>query len=333
MSNVPPLTLGQARRNIKIRHLDQLSKLQLSRAPPNQEPAFESPYLALLEKWSDKNEGTIANAVQNRVYGGPNGSPVNWNYAFLAFMESMAVYLRDWSLVVDAVELYRQGHIEEALQKLEDSIANIKKLSDKWHMDFVVLCDLTNKSSTDHPLWNGPYCGAFYSRDAKAPFIGVGFKGTDPLNVKDWLVDLNYKTQQVPVGILYNTHVSGGAYNGLFGDFSGQQAFALINKGLDDILAVLPNTTGKNVITHCTGHSLGGNYSSLCFTQFTEPNALPSKAALGDMYTFGAPRSGLQDFAQAAKDHLGSNTGSSWRIANKGDGVPQVPPVFAGDEA
>ncbi|KAG8726676.1 hypothetical protein FRC12_023178 [Ceratobasidium sp. 428] len=48
------------------------------------------------------------------------------------------------------------------------------------------------------------------------------------------------------------------------------------------------------------------------------------------MYTFGAPRNGLQDFAVAEKDHLGPGTGSSWRIANKGDTISLVPPILSG---
>lgn len=47
---------------------------------------------------------------------------------------------------------------------------------------------------------------------------------------------------------------------------------------------------------------------------------------LGDLYTFGCPRIGYKDLAEALRDHLGTHTGSTWRIVNKGDIVTQVPP-------
>jgi predicted lipase len=75
------------------------------------------------------------------------------------------------------------------------------------------------------------------------------------------------------------------------------------------------------------GHSLGGSYASVCFTQFTERGQLPTNTVLGDLYAFASPRLGEQDFAKALKSHLGPNTGSSWRVVNEDDHVPKVPPV------
>ena len=46
------------------------------------------------------------------------------------------------------------------------------------------------------------------------------------------------------------------------------------------------------------------------------------------MYTYGAPRAGRNDFAKALKaaQRFRQNTiGSTWRVVNKSDYVPQVP--------
>lgn len=76
------------------------------------------------------------------------------------------------------------------------------------------------------------------------------------------------------------------------------------------------------------GHSLGASYATVCYDQFTETNGLPAKTALGDLYSLASPRLGEQDFAEALKKCLGQNTGSTWRIANKHDAVPKVPPIL-----
>ncbi|KAG8765741.1 hypothetical protein FRC12_007342 [Ceratobasidium sp. 428] len=267
MSNQPP-TLEETRRRIAIRHLDQLSKHEL--VLPDKEPVFDGAFLQVLEKWSDTSKTTIENAVKNQ-HDGVWSSPINWSYTFLAFMESMATYLRDWSLVVKAVELYRQGKIEEALQKLKDSTAEIEKLANKWQMDFQVLCDFvhvcrfalvclgsalnTKRLSRRHQR-NTPNgtahtaehsfpgtlalplseldsrFGIHWASNAFDKLTPTNYKGTNPTNIKDWIVDLNFQPQQAAAGTLYSTHVSEGAYNGLFGDFSGGTPFGMISHHL-----------------------------------------------------------------------------------------------------
>ncbi|KAG8750515.1 hypothetical protein FRC11_010328 [Ceratobasidium sp. 423] len=322
---VPAETVEKARDNIAARHLDQLQHLPLSREKPPVEgdlPEIEAPStLDNLKQWSKDNAAQIQKAVKNKAFGGPDG---HWENAFLAFMEAATTYLRDWSKVVDAVEAYNKGENKIAFERLRESTADIEEIAGLWGMKFQLLCDLTEKSGqgADSRIWNGPYCGAFYSKDSNAPFVGVAFKGTNPTNWKDILVDINTATIQAGEGIVYNTNVSKGVFNGMFKGEYPKRAF-----GLSDLVPNIPNTEGQPVRTHVAGHSLGGSYSNLCFTQLTVPNVLPQLAILGDLYTFGCPRIGYEDFASAVKKHLGPKTGSSWRIANAGDLVPQVPPV------
>ncbi|CAE6471404.1 unnamed protein product [Rhizoctonia solani] len=331
---IPPITLHEAKQNIAVRHLEQLANLSLTREPSTAEPGPESeiphglfgsssPYDDLVE-WSKENAPQIKEAVKNRAFGGPDGSPINWTNAFLPFMESASVYLRDSAKVVEATEAYKREDFETAFKLLDESTKQIQEIAALWGMKFQLLCDLTESSST----WgSGPYCGAFYSDDPAAPFIGVGFKGTNIWNWKDLITDINTTVVQAAEGNLYNTQVSDGVYSGLFGQHDPGRAIDLIRQGINDLIPNIPNEHGKEVVTHVTGHSLGGSYSNLCYTQFTIPGVLPPMGVLGDLYTFGCPRIGYKDFAEAMRDHLGPHTGSAWRIGNKGDLVTQVPPV------
>lgn len=49
---------------------------------------------------------------------------------------------------------------------------------------------------------------------------------------------------------------------------------------------------------------------------------------MGDLYTFGSPRVGEQDFAKPLKVAVDASFGSSWRIVNHNDYVPKVPALF-----
>lgn len=53
---------------------------------------------------------------------------------------------------------------------------------------------------------------------------------------------------------------------------------------------------------------------------------------IGDLYTFGSPRVGLNDWASAARTAMSAQTrGQAWRTANTGDLVTMIPPVFPWD--
>ena len=53
---------------------------------------------------------------------------------------------------------------------------------------------------------------------------------------------------------------------------------------------------------------------------------------IGDLYTFGSPRVGLNDWASAARTATKAQSrGHAWRTANVGDLVTMVPPVFLWD--
>jgi hypothetical protein len=77
--------------------------------PPEQDTPSESQKcsiaLKILEKWSDDNKSAIQHAIEKAVFGGK--SDIDWKTAFLPFMESMGVYLRDWGFMLTAWKAYR----------------------------------------------------------------------------------------------------------------------------------------------------------------------------------------------------------------------------------
>lgn len=129
---------------------------------------------------------------------------------------------------------------------------------------------------------------------------------------------------------LNQTHCSNGVYTGLFGNFHppNDPSYAHILDATQALAKTLPNSLGQAACVHVTGHSLGGSYSSFCYTQLlidVAPNKMP--IVMGDEYTFGAPRVGSDDYAELNSNLVGLQPGQSWRVVNNQDIVPQVPPT------
>ncbi|KAG8879559.1 hypothetical protein FRB97_001622 [Tulasnella sp. 331] len=310
--------------HISIRHLEQLTHLDLQRQAPPRLPEDDEIILTdlnELKKWSYDNIDAIEAAKASSCHGGPNGSRIDWNNVFLSFMETCASYLRDNSLLIKAVDAYREGDNEKALELYNKSTADIKALAKIWGMGFEMFADLVDEAPSGHSWWNGPFCAGFYSLDQTKPFIG----GTDPGRMAEVLVDSNYQFVRAE-GVLYNAHVSEGVYTGLFGKFKSapQTPMALITEAVAEVA----RASDKTSVLHVTGHSLGGSYSTLCFTEFLRYSTigqLPAKCSLGDIYTFGSPRLAQRDLGDRLVADL--KIGSSWRIVNANDLVPQVPPI------
>ena len=129
---------------------------------------------------------------------------------------------------------------------------------------------------------------------------------------------------------LNETHCSLGVYTGLFGTFNppNNPPYSHILSKTQELAKTLPNSLGQAVRTHVTGHSLGGSYSTFCFTRLiidVAPETLP--ITIGNEYTFGAPRVGSDDYATLNSKLVEIQHGQSWRIVNNKDIVPQVPPT------
>ncbi|KAK1580590.1 uncharacterized protein LY79DRAFT_297692 [Colletotrichum navitas] len=255
-------------------------------------------------------------------------------------MESMAMYLRDYSKLRKAWKNYsdlkakgplKNDDLQACISQYYAAYSPIRELAQSWGMDFVVLCDLLHSAPDGNVAWDGPYCGAFFSTDTQKdkPFVGVAFKGTNPLNLRDIEVDYNY--QLTDSGrYLGGTRVSLGVFTALFDRFESieETAYDFITGALGDCVMKMAKAPGSAVRAHVTGHSLGGSYSSFYYTQQLQDRGIPGvQMVMGDEYTFGAPRVGGQSWATHNNNVVSESEGQSWRVVNSQDLVPQVPPT------
>lgn len=83
------------------------------------------------------------------------------------------------------------------------------------------------------------------------------------------------------------------------------------------------------------GHSLGASYASFCHMETVRRignTPVSNSFYIGDLYTFGSPRVGLNDWASAARTAMSAQTqGHVWRTVDAGDVVTMVPPVLSSD--
>ncbi|KZW03795.1 alpha/beta-hydrolase [Exidia glandulosa HHB12029] len=318
-------------REIQLGELQRLTDLNVQPGTflpvPNMPTPARKTYFELLKAWTTANIAVIQEAVEQRGFGGPFGSRIDWKCAFLAFLQSTAIYLRDEKLVSEAVEAYQRNDREGALRLYASATDMIQEIAKLWGLNFVVVCNLVEKHPDGHAHLVGPYCGAFYKSTSK-PFISFTFKGTT--TAQEWLNDFAaiFPPVKTPPGFLYETTVSRGFYIPIFSTFDGvanSSPFDMMVKTFNTIARTTPPST--QVMTHCTGHSLGAAYASLSYDQFTSVFENIPGFALGDLYTFGSPRVGHNDFAKAFQKAVKSskNSGSSWRIVNNRDIVADVP--------
>ncbi|KAI0092132.1 Alpha/Beta hydrolase protein [Irpex rosettiformis] len=341
--------VARLQEDIRLRHLQQLEKIPVSteKRVSNNSPWRLPSYYQYMEKWSLKAKDHIHAAIDARA---TSDKDLSWDVGLYAFMESAAVYLRDWPTLFLASQAARQGQSKEALELLSNSDAEIRKIASMWHPDlhYVTICDLVEEHPDSDPTLDGPFCGAFFSSNPKTPFVGIVFKGTHVESWEEMLVDLRYIPVESTGKHLWSTHVSQGVFATLFGPFpklGGQTPFDYIQRVVSTITA-----SNGNVSTdvHLTGHSLGASYATLCYAELlrlqlnppTSPR--PSNLRIRDLYTYGSPRVALGDFVDALSDALdpefeyptsksSTSSTSSFRILTTADPVPLVPPALLTD--
>lgn len=143
--------------------------------------------------------------------------------------------------------------------------------------------------------FSGPSTQAVIAEDLTTRYLA--FRGTESTNHIDWLRDAEFR----PTPGVYGTKVHSG-----------------FRRALDeiwfDLLPMIPATNRALVIT---GHSLGGGLAVL-----TAARLEAQGHTVDAVYTYGAPRPGLRDFAGAYTATLGSRT---FRVINHIDLVTRVP--------
>lgn len=172
------------------------------------------------------------------------------------------------------------------------------------------------KASFDIDLTSGPVTGTtggffgLFSKTSGFALVGRGkdrFQGHHVVAIRgtqdghDWLTNGN-------VG--YSTCSSGSTVHAGF-----NKAFESMRSGIEALLAPHIASSGVQGI-HCVGHSLGGSLASLTADWIKDHYRKPV-----NVYTFGAPRVGLEGFAQ----HSTHATARMFRCTHGADPVPNVP--------
>jgi len=137
--------------------------------------------------------------------------------------------------------------------------------------------------------------------------IIVAFRGTQPNRPMDWFVDFRATSAGWD-------HNAGNVHSGFYGALRKVWGVTLPN---GEILPKRLVNRGSKTIW-ITGHSLGGALAELCAAQALFVSKIPVQG----VYTFGQPRVGTKDFADALNAKLGSGI---FRFVNDRDIVPRVP--------
>lgn len=147
--------------------------------------------------------------------------------------------------------------------------------------------------------------GAYVAVDNARQEIVLSVRGSN--NIRNFITDLIFAWQAC--------------------DFAGNcrvhTGFAESWKEIQDaaslaITAALGQNPGFRVVA--TGHSLGGAVATLGAAY------LRQQGLSVDLYTYGAPRVGNEDFA----NWMTSQPGGQWRVTHDNDPVPRLPPIFFG---
>jgi len=145
-----------------------------------------------------------------------------------------------------------------------------------------------------------PLTGFGFIATGVGPFAGdmlIATRGT--VKATDWLTDFNVSLQRGP---------------------SGERVHAGFNETWKSFEPALREALkGRNPTRiHCVGHSLGGGLAFLNADFITA-----NRIAAVNVYTFGAPRTGLSAFAQQLTDRVGKE--NFHRVSHPCDPVPMIP--------
>jgi hypothetical protein len=171
------------------------------------------------------------------------------------------------------------------------------------------------------------------SRDGRV--VILCFRGTEPLNFINWLIDIDVNPGSVPIlfpdGKRFTVH--GGFYRNVRS--IRYEIIRALERALEGS-CVLPTWGGMPQAMeklYITGHSLGGAMAVLMTIMLrTEPSYKDIADRLEATYTFGQPMVGSPGLAKACSDDpsIGDNV---FRYVYKSDIIPQLPPTFTDDFA
>ncbi|KAJ4324305.1 hypothetical protein N0V94_001363 [Neodidymelliopsis sp. IMI 364377] len=146
----------------------------------------------------------------------------------------------------------------------------------------------------------------FVATDSTNKLIVLSFRGSR--SVRNWLTNLNFPV--IPTTICTTCGSSVGFWS------SWLEAQTNVLAAIKKAQAQYP---GYKVVA--TGHSLGGALASLAAA------VLRSQGTTVDLYTYGAPKVGLEGLAQYLS---ATSKGQTYRVTHKADPVPKLPPALLG---
>ncbi|KZT23278.1 alpha/beta-hydrolase [Neolentinus lepideus HHB14362 ss-1] len=321
------------KREVRLHHVQQLLeigdnyKLETDLSVGTLKGAFSLDVERLVE-WKKEAKQQFDKAVARQVFG--TKGTISWENAILTFLESSAMYLRDEKKVGEAIKVAKSD-MNLAIKFLDEADADIQKVAKSWGLRYITICDLADTAPDGRTTLVGPFCGAFSSMDPNKPFVGIAFKGTT--SESEFLVDLDRELKETgDDSILWNASVSKGVFSCLFGTYGD---WGVPMHHIVEFIQIETSRLAKGstkLIPHCTGHSLGASYATLCYAQLLRYYLDPTKPVewnLGDLYTYGSPRIAGNNFALKLKKTLSGapKAGSAWRIVNENDVVATISPV------
>lgn len=146
----------------------------------------------------------------------------------------------------------------------------------------------------------------FVALDSTNKLIVLSFRGSR--SIRNWITNIVFPT--IPTTICPTCLVSKGFWVSWL-------------EAQKNVLAVIAAAQAQHpdYKVVATGHSLGGALASIA------AGVLRSQGTYVDLYTYGAPKIGLESVSQ----YLSNTTlGASYRVTHKADPVPKLPPALLG---
>ncbi|USP81896.1 uncharacterized protein yc1106_09170 [Curvularia clavata] len=146
----------------------------------------------------------------------------------------------------------------------------------------------------------------FVATDTTNKLIVISFRGSR--SVRNWLTNVQFPV--IPTTICNNCSASTGFWNSWLEAQSN--VIAAVTKGKQQF---------PDFKVVATGHSLGGALAGLA------AGVLRSQGMTVDLYTYGAPKIGLDNISNYLTQ---TNRGATYRVTHKNDPVPKLPPALLG---
>lgn len=150
--------------------------------------------------------------------------------------------------------------------------------------------------------------------------IVVAFKGTNPKNLPNWILDLS--TTLVPYTLIGSAPAQALVHQGFYLGYQSMRAPMLAA-----VAALVAKYPGFSLTF--TGHSMGGVSAVFAALDVTEVLANNQQTMPAVVYTYGQPRMGNPAFAAWASALLAARTQGTWRSVHWRDPVPHLPPTIA----